>query len=103
MTIELHHVNVTVPPELEAATKDFYGAVVGLEHASSYPGLQGLDFRISARRTHMTAAGDTSGSTPTHLEAKADNSSIRIGFGYNFSGDGTATSTLGSNSTTVAS
>ena len=26
----LHHVNVTVPAELEAATKEFYGGVLGL-------------------------------------------------------------------------
>jgi len=31
MVTRLHHVNVTVPPELEAATRNFYGAVVGLE------------------------------------------------------------------------
>jgi catechol 2,3-dioxygenase-like lactoylglutathione lyase family enzyme len=31
MAARLHHVNVTVPPELEAATKEFYGAVLGLE------------------------------------------------------------------------
>jgi catechol 2,3-dioxygenase-like lactoylglutathione lyase family enzyme len=31
MVTELHHVNVTVPPELEAVTKEFYGAVLGLE------------------------------------------------------------------------
>jgi len=30
MVTQLHHVNVTVPPELEAATKEFYGAVLGL-------------------------------------------------------------------------
>jgi len=30
MVISLHHVNVTVPAELEAATKHFYGSVVGL-------------------------------------------------------------------------
>jgi catechol 2,3-dioxygenase-like lactoylglutathione lyase family enzyme len=30
MVTQLHHVNVTVPPELEAATMDFYGAVLGL-------------------------------------------------------------------------
>jgi catechol 2,3-dioxygenase-like lactoylglutathione lyase family enzyme len=31
MAISLHHVNVTVPPELEAATKTFYGEIVGLK------------------------------------------------------------------------
>jgi predicted enzyme related to lactoylglutathione lyase len=30
MVTALHHVNVTVPPALEAATKHFYGSVVGL-------------------------------------------------------------------------
>ena len=31
MVIALHHVNVTVPAELEAAAKHFYGAVLGLK------------------------------------------------------------------------
>ena len=31
MVVALHHVNVTVPAELEAATKHFYGAVLGLK------------------------------------------------------------------------
>ena len=31
MVTQLHHVNVTVPPELEAATKEFYGSVLGLK------------------------------------------------------------------------
>jgi catechol 2,3-dioxygenase-like lactoylglutathione lyase family enzyme len=31
MVIALHHVNVTVPAELEAATKHFYGVVLGLK------------------------------------------------------------------------
>ena len=31
MVTQLHHVNVTVPPELEAVTKEFYGAILGLK------------------------------------------------------------------------
>src|SRR2546421_13105871 len=31
MVNALHHVNVTVPTELEAAAKEFYGSVVGLK------------------------------------------------------------------------
>jgi catechol 2,3-dioxygenase-like lactoylglutathione lyase family enzyme len=31
MVTSLHHVNVTVPPDLEAATKHFYGSVLGLK------------------------------------------------------------------------
>jgi len=34
MVISLHHVNVTVPAELEAASKDFYGSVLGLKQIS---------------------------------------------------------------------
>src|SRR3989442_6942477 len=30
MVTALHHVNVTVPPEAEAAAKDFYASVLGL-------------------------------------------------------------------------
>ena len=31
MVTSLHHVNVTVTPDLEAATKQFYGSVLGLK------------------------------------------------------------------------
>jgi len=31
MVTALHHVNVTVPAELEVAAKDFYGSVLGLK------------------------------------------------------------------------
>jgi len=31
MVTSLHHVNVTVPPELESAAKEFYGSVLGLK------------------------------------------------------------------------
>jgi catechol 2,3-dioxygenase-like lactoylglutathione lyase family enzyme len=31
MITALHHVNVTVPAELEDAAKDFYGSVLGLK------------------------------------------------------------------------
>jgi catechol 2,3-dioxygenase-like lactoylglutathione lyase family enzyme len=31
MVTKLHHVNVTVPAELEKAAKEFYGSVVGLK------------------------------------------------------------------------
>jgi catechol 2,3-dioxygenase-like lactoylglutathione lyase family enzyme len=31
MAIALHHVNVTVAPDLEATTKEFYGSVLGLQ------------------------------------------------------------------------
>ena len=34
MVTLLHHVNVTVPAELEAATKHFYGEVVGLKQVA---------------------------------------------------------------------
>jgi catechol 2,3-dioxygenase-like lactoylglutathione lyase family enzyme len=31
MVTSLHHVNVTVPPDLEATAKHFYGSVLGLK------------------------------------------------------------------------
>lgn len=31
MVTALHHVNVTVPPEIETATKEFYGSLLGLK------------------------------------------------------------------------
>lgn len=56
MVTALHHVNVTVAPELEAATKEFYGAVLGLKQvpkpAAARP--TGAWYQIGANQLHLS-------------------------------------------------
>jgi catechol 2,3-dioxygenase-like lactoylglutathione lyase family enzyme len=56
MTIALHHVNVTVPPELEQATKEFYGSVLGLEEVPKPKGTRSLGawYQIGANQLHLS-------------------------------------------------
>ena len=63
MTIELHHVNVTVPPELEAETKDFYGAVVGLEQVPKPAAARqsGAWYQIGAMQLHLSVDNEGAG------------------------------------------
>ncbi|HEX6188986.1 MAG TPA: VOC family protein [Pyrinomonadaceae bacterium] len=60
MIIALHHVNVTVPAELEAAAKDFYGVVLGLKQipkpATSRP--SGAWFEIGETQLHLSVEHD---------------------------------------------
>jgi catechol 2,3-dioxygenase-like lactoylglutathione lyase family enzyme len=59
--VTLHHVNVTVPAELEAATKEFYGAVLGLQQvpkpAAARP--SGAWYQIGAVQLHLSVAAET--------------------------------------------
>jgi catechol 2,3-dioxygenase-like lactoylglutathione lyase family enzyme len=54
--IALHHVNITVPPELEAAAKEFYGSVLGLRQvpkpAASRP--NGAWYQIGVTQLHLS-------------------------------------------------
>jgi len=58
---QLHHVNVTVPAELETATKEFYGSVLGLEQvpkpAASRP--SGAWYQIGATQLHLSVEDET--------------------------------------------
>ena len=56
MVTKLHHVNVTVPPELEAATKDFYGAVLGLQQVPKPAAARqsGAWYQIGATQLHLS-------------------------------------------------
>ena len=63
MIIALHHVNVTVPAELEAAAKDFYGVVLGLKQipkpATSRP--SGAWFEIGETQLHLSVEDEAGG------------------------------------------
>jgi catechol 2,3-dioxygenase-like lactoylglutathione lyase family enzyme len=56
MVTQLHHVNVTVPTELEAATKDFYGAVLGLKQVPKPAAARqsGAWYQIGANQLHLS-------------------------------------------------
>jgi len=56
MVTALHHVNVTVPPEREAATKEFYGSMLGLQQVPK-PGTSrqsGAWYQIGGTQLHLS-------------------------------------------------
>jgi len=61
MVTALHHVNVTVPAELEAATKEFYGSVLGLQQVPKPPGSRrsGAWYQIGATQLHLSVEDET--------------------------------------------
>ncbi len=63
MVIQLHHVNVTVPAELETATKNFYGSVLGLKQvpkpAAARP--SGAWYQIGATQLHLSVEDEADG------------------------------------------
>ena len=56
MVTKLHHVNVTVPPELEAATKEFYGAALGLRQVPKPAAARqsGAWYQIGDNQLHLS-------------------------------------------------
>ena len=67
MVVQLHHVNVTVPPESEAASKSFYGSVLGLKQVpkpgSSRP--SGAWYQIGETQLHLSVEAEASGGQST--------------------------------------
>jgi catechol 2,3-dioxygenase-like lactoylglutathione lyase family enzyme len=64
MTVtQLHHVNVTVPPDLEAATKEFYGRVLGLEQVPKPSAARqtGAWYQIGATQLHLSVDDEPNG------------------------------------------
>ena len=63
MVTALHHVNVTVPPELEAATKHFYGEVVGLKQVPKPATARqsGAWYQIGENQLHLSAEDEERG------------------------------------------
>jgi catechol 2,3-dioxygenase-like lactoylglutathione lyase family enzyme len=62
MVTALHHVNVTVPPELEAVTKDFYGSVLGLQQVPkpATSRQSGAWYQIGATQLHLSVEAGVS-------------------------------------------
>jgi catechol 2,3-dioxygenase-like lactoylglutathione lyase family enzyme len=63
VAITLHHVNVTVPPELERQTKEFYGDVLGLEQVPKPSGTRpsGAWYQIGANQLHLSVENENRG------------------------------------------
>ena len=63
MVTALHHVNVTVPPELEQATKEFYGRVLGLPQVPKPPTSRqsGAWFQIGPNQLHLSVDNEERG------------------------------------------
>jgi catechol 2,3-dioxygenase-like lactoylglutathione lyase family enzyme len=63
MITQLHHVNVTVPPELEAATKNFYGAVLGLRQVPKPAASRqsGAWYQIGPTQLHLSVEDEDRG------------------------------------------
>ena len=61
--ITLHHVNVTVPPELEQQTKQFYGEVLGLPQVPKPVGSRpaGAWYQIGPNQLHLSVEKGNAG------------------------------------------
>jgi predicted enzyme related to lactoylglutathione lyase len=63
MVTSLHHVNVTVSPELEAETKHFYGDVVGLQQVPKPATARqtGAWYQIGESQLHLSVEDEERG------------------------------------------
>ena len=63
MVVALHHVNVTVSPELEQAAKEFYGSVLGLKQVPKPSGSRqsGAWYQIGANQLHLSVETEDGG------------------------------------------
>ncbi len=69
MVTALHHVNVTVPAELEAAAKDFYGSVLGLKQipkpAAAWQ--SGAWYQIGETQLHLSVEDEERALSSRHV------------------------------------
>ena len=63
MVTQLHHVNVTVPAALEAATKEFYGNALGLAQVPKPAAARqnGAWYQIGANQLHLSVEDEETG------------------------------------------
>src|SRR5260370_33373380 len=63
MVTALHHVNVTVPTELEAAAKEFYGSVLGLKQVPKPAAARqiGAWYQIGVNQLHLSVEDEANG------------------------------------------
>ena len=67
--VALHHVNVTVPPETEAAAKHFYGHVLGLEEIPKPDAGQsrGAWYQLGAAQLHLSIEDGAATASRRHV------------------------------------
>ena len=63
MVTALHHVNITVPTELEPAAKEFYGSVLGLRQVPKPAAARqsGAWYQIGANQLRLSIKADSGG------------------------------------------
>jgi len=63
MVTQLHHVNVTVPAELESAAKEFYGTVLGLSQVPKPAAARqtGAWYQIGNNQLHLSVENEAAG------------------------------------------
>jgi len=69
MVTFLHHVNVTVPPELEQATKEFYGSVLGLKQVPKPAASRqsGAWYQIGENQLHLSVDDEPRSMNSRHV------------------------------------
>jgi len=69
MITSLHHVNVTVPPELESATKHFYGEVLGLKQVPkpATSRQSGAWYQIGENQLHLSVEDEERALSSHHV------------------------------------
>jgi catechol 2,3-dioxygenase-like lactoylglutathione lyase family enzyme len=69
MVTQLHHVNVTVPAELEQAAKDFYGSVLGLNQVPKPAAARqnGAWYQIGDNQLHLSVEEETNDLSSRHV------------------------------------
>jgi len=69
MVIALHHVNVTVPAELEGEAKNFYGSVLGLEQVPkpATSRQSGAWYQIGANQLHLSVEEEPQSASSRHV------------------------------------
>ena len=69
MVTQLHHVNVTVPAELEQAAKDFYGTVLGLNQVPKPAAARqnGAWYQIGDNQLHLSVEDESSALSSRHV------------------------------------
>src|SRR5258706_16137292 len=69
MVTALHHVNVTVPPALEQATKNFYGSVLGLKQVPKPAAARqsGAWYQIGENQLHLSVDEEPAPMSSRHI------------------------------------
>ena len=69
MVTQLHHVNITVPAELESAAKEFYGSVLGLKQVPKPAAARqtGAWYQIGDNQLHLSVEDESGPLSSRHV------------------------------------